>query len=102
MSIHVCNCSYGGRHEAHLRYPGMTQEEAQKIADQINGGCLRSDKVSLTVLEDLVSGDISKEAISVFQQAAVENNLGWNDGLNVRSIRAGIKALTKYIKEKQS
>lgn len=102
MSIHVCQCEHNGKLEYHLRYPGMTEGEAQNIANQINGGCLRSDKVSLTVLRDLVSGDISKEAIFVFQQAAVASNLGWNDGLNVRSIRAGIEALTKYIKEKQS
>lgn len=38
MSIHVCKCEHNGRTEYHLRYPGMTQEEAQALADRINGG----------------------------------------------------------------
>lgn len=38
MSIHVCKCSHAGRDEWHLRYPGMRQDEAQWIADQINSG----------------------------------------------------------------
>jgi hypothetical protein len=38
MSIHVCKCEHSGRTEYHLRYPGMTQDEAQALADRINGG----------------------------------------------------------------
>lgn len=38
MSIHICKCEHNGRTEYHLRYPGMTQEEAQALADRINGG----------------------------------------------------------------
>jgi len=38
MSIHVCKCEHKGRAEYHLRYPGMTQDEAQALADRINGG----------------------------------------------------------------
>lgn len=38
MSIHVCKCEHNGRTEYHLRYPGMTQDEAQALADRINGG----------------------------------------------------------------
>jgi len=38
MSIHVCRCEHNNRTEYHLRYPGMTQEEAQALADRINGG----------------------------------------------------------------
>lgn len=38
MSIHVCKCEHNGRTEFHLRYPGMTQDEAQTLADRINGG----------------------------------------------------------------
>ena len=34
MSIHVCKCG----DEYHLRYPGLTKQEAQSIADRINGG----------------------------------------------------------------
>ncbi len=36
MSVHVC-FSDG---EYHLRYPGMSQEEAQELADRINAGGL--------------------------------------------------------------
>lgn len=38
MSIHVCECDNHGRTEFHLRYPGMTEREAQATADRINGG----------------------------------------------------------------
>ena len=38
MSIHVCKCEHNGRTEYHLRYPGITQDEAQALADRINGG----------------------------------------------------------------
>lgn len=38
MSVHVCECEHNGRTEYHLRYPGMTQAEAQNWADKINGG----------------------------------------------------------------
>lgn len=40
MSIHVCRCQNNGKEEFHLRYPGMTEGEAQDIADMINGGAL--------------------------------------------------------------
>lgn len=40
MSIHVCQCQHNGRTEHHLRYPGMSQSEAQELADKINGGRL--------------------------------------------------------------
>ncbi len=42
MSIHVCTCQHNGKTEFHLRYPGMTPEEAQAIADKINKGALNS------------------------------------------------------------
>lgn len=41
MSIHVCKCTHNGREEYHLRYPGMTEVEAQELADRINGGGLQ-------------------------------------------------------------
>lgn len=41
MSIHVCKCTHNGREEFHLRYPGMTEAEAQDLADRINGGGLQ-------------------------------------------------------------
>lgn len=40
MSIHVCECVHNGRKEYHLRYPGLTKEQAQSIADRINSGAL--------------------------------------------------------------
>ena len=40
MSIHVCKCEHKGVTEWHLRYPGMTQNEAQDVADKINAGAL--------------------------------------------------------------
>ncbi len=36
MSFHACACN--GEH--HLRYPGLTAEEAQRIANMINEGVL--------------------------------------------------------------
>lgn len=43
MSIHVCECARDGKHEWHLRYPGMTEAEAQALADKINGGEVGGD-----------------------------------------------------------
>jgi len=41
MSIHVCKCTHNEREEYHLRYPGWTREDAQDLADRINGGGLQ-------------------------------------------------------------
>ena len=40
MSIHVCKCVHRGEVEYHLRYPSLTAERAQAIADLINDGRL--------------------------------------------------------------
>lgn len=40
MSIHACMCNRNGRTEWHLRYPGMTEREAQNLVDRINGSML--------------------------------------------------------------
>lgn len=40
MSVHVCKCTHNGIDEWHIRYPGMSQEGAQQIADKINAGWL--------------------------------------------------------------
>ena len=40
MSIHVCKCIHKGQEEFHLRYPGLSEAQAQSIADKINGGAL--------------------------------------------------------------
>lgn len=42
MSIHVCKCEHNGKEEFHLRYPGLPEENAQNIADKINGGALEA------------------------------------------------------------
>lgn len=51
MSIHVCKCMHRGREEWHLRYPGMTQEEAQWLADRINAEALRSNEKEIAVID---------------------------------------------------
>lgn len=58
MSIHVCKCIHNGRDEYHLRYPGMTEEEAQHLADRINSGELlpKQKAVSLTDAIKLARG----------------------------------------------
>lgn len=38
MSVHIIKCVHGGRVEWHLRYPGMTEQAAQALADDINSG----------------------------------------------------------------
>lgn len=40
MSVHVCHASYNGKDEYHIRYPGWTEKDAQRMADQINSGAL--------------------------------------------------------------
>jgi hypothetical protein len=40
VSIHVTSCTYKGKLEYHLRYPGMSEEEAQELANKINAGAL--------------------------------------------------------------
>lgn len=37
MSIHICKCIHNGKEEYHLRYPGMTENEALELASAING-----------------------------------------------------------------
>ena len=66
MSIHVCKCEHNGRTDYHLRYPGMTQDEAQALADRINGG-------------ELVGADhpVRKDA-ERYRWLRKQN---WNDGL---------------------
>lgn len=51
MSIHVCKCVHNGREEFHLRYPGLTQSEAQQLADKINGGALNRVEHAAAVAE---------------------------------------------------
>jgi len=40
VSFHFCRCDRGAHREWHLRYPGLTEEEAQQIANMINDGVL--------------------------------------------------------------
>ena len=41
MSIHVCKCFHNGNVEYHLRYPGMSEDAAQNLADLLNAGYLK-------------------------------------------------------------
>ena len=40
MSVHVCAVAYNGKQEYHIRYPGWSRDNAQALADKINGGYL--------------------------------------------------------------
>lgn len=40
MSMHVCTCSYVGKIEYHIRYPGLTEREAQEIANALNSDAI--------------------------------------------------------------
>lgn len=56
MSIHVCKCERNGQPEWHLRYPGMSEEAAQELADKINSGALRAQpptREALGLLQEL-------------------------------------------------
>ena len=62
MSVHVCPCMHHGAVEWHLRYPGMSQEAAQDIADKINSGMLDSKQAHrIAALE----ADLARAAIAV-------------------------------------
>ena len=56
MSVHVCKC----KKEYHIRYPGMTEEAAQDIADKINAGALNSYEQSMMLCNkiELLEEDI--------------------------------------------
>ncbi len=47
MSIHVCKCTYNGQEEWHLRYPGLTEEQANELASRINAGHLDMSKKTI-------------------------------------------------------
>lgn len=77
MSIHVCKCEHSGNYEFHLRYPGMLEETAQRLASRINAGELDSDRAGvakrLAAVEeerDAVLGLLAKIAVNLSKQAA--------------------------------
>jgi hypothetical protein len=51
MSIHVCKCEHNGS-DFHLRYPGWTEEDAQRLADRVNGGELHQDTEKLLAAKE--------------------------------------------------
>ena len=54
MSILVREIEYNGRKEHMLYYPGMTKQEAQHLADQINGGMLaKRDPLSVDEIANM-------------------------------------------------
>ena len=67
MSIHVCSCMHHGVGEWHLRYPGMSQEAAQGIADKINSGMLDGKQADrIAALEaDLAAKEAECERLRV-------------------------------------
>lgn len=80
MSIHVCKCTHKGREEFHLRYPGMTEDEAQSLADRINGGALSNQSAQpLRELSDL-------------QLRAIYREIGQEDGAPLEFARSVLTA----------
>ncbi len=87
MSIHVCECERLGKVEFHLRYPDMSKEEAQSIADRINIGLLSTsteldytpgDWFKVTTLEELQQFYNSR--LPAIREAA--RTLGWAIGVH--------------------
>lgn len=64
MSVHVCQCQYRGHAEWHLRYPGLSEQNAQLVADAINGGVLKYSKLTPVLLSmaDFIDKQIAKTA----------------------------------------
>ncbi len=52
MSMHVCKCQRNGKDEWHIRYPGLTEQEAQEIANAINGGAVTLYRRQRKLVED--------------------------------------------------
>ena len=92
MSIHVCKCHHKfdreavGREEYHLRYPGMSKEEAQDIADRINAGCLLPLSAK-EPLDGVLCGEEAQEEPSTWQKMPKEP---FNEALDIlKSVRDG-------------
>ena len=108
MSIHVCSCMHHGVGEWHLRYPGMSQEAAQGIADKINSGMLGGKQADrIAALEaDLARVTAERDAITELNQAqflALENcrllaarnrNEEWAQNILRFCDEAGVRAVT--------
>ena len=74
MSIHVKACTHNGKEEYHLRYPGMSKEAAQEIADRINGGALCKRQMPLTDKEKL---DKIEAILFGIDKTENESEAGW-------------------------
>lgn len=85
MSVHVCPCMHHGAVEWHLRYPGMSQEAAQGIADKINSGMLDSKQAKVVELPERDIGDDPGRGHS---QSVRDYQEGWNDCLDEIERRA--------------
>ena len=77
MSIHVCKCDHNGRTEYHLRYPGMSKDEAQWIADEINGGALTDGKKAARTQPAQEVPRLTDEEIDDIQR---DNNAAYHRG----------------------
>lgn len=53
MNLQVCACEYGGNFEYHIRYPGMTEQEAHNLVHNIN-----SSMLSLSATRDRIITDM--------------------------------------------
>jgi len=86
MSIHVCKCTHNGRDEYHLRYPGMTEEEAQNIADMINGGALdiyyriKKEQEDKLLPNDMETKQVTLEPTEAMIDEGAKRLVRWEDG----------------------
>ena len=80
MSVHVCKCEHNGRTEYHLRYPGMTEKEAQDWADKINGG-------APYIQPQAQAQELPDERADVSLESVYETIIHWDEGGGKRSRR---------------
>ena len=59
MSMHVCKCQWNGKDEWHIRYPGLTEKEAQEIANAINGGAVTLYRRQRKLVEDRILNHVT-------------------------------------------
>ena len=78
MSIHVCSCMHHGVGEWHLRYPGMSQEAAQGIADKINSGMLDGKQADRIAALEAELAQARADHLAAIEQARKEEREAWS------------------------
>ena len=78
MSIHVCSCMHHGVGEWHLRYPGMSQEAAQGIADKINSGMLDGKQADRIAALEAELARVTKERDALLAAACTAYGHLWH------------------------